>query len=261
MMMLVIFMFSLVFVQGASMHLEDSDERRMQGIIHEGEWNHQFLIERFGSMGASILSLFAAITGGNDWLGTYTAIELAGSLYSYLFLGFIGFCSSVSSGFSIVVPLRANTGAGPRQQQRFLLLNILTGIFVENALLQALPTKEQIAVQKHNEELAMTKELHRLISSFDEELSGRVCLDRFFSGTVGSPLHTYLHSIDVSVKELKEFVEFVGANKRGTISVTSLIRGCTLARGSARNFRLAARRFRCEAPQTWPGVDSPSVEW
>eukprot|EP00959_Pyramimonas_sp_CCMP1952_P340730 7136921-Pyramimonas_sp.AAC.1 len=81
----------------------------------------------------------------------------------------------------------------------------------------------------------MTNELRRLFESFDTVGHGRIDVDDFFGMVVGSHLHAYLHSIGISVKELREFAEFVGADKKGSISVDSLIHGCILVRGNARN--------------------------
>jgi hypothetical protein len=208
MMMLIVYMFSLVLVQGATSYLAQDDGDTTY-LLH-GKDSREVLIDKFGTMSSSILSLYAAITGGNDWMEMYNAISTAGDSYSYLFLFFIAFC-------------------------QISLLNILTGIFVENALELAQPTKEQKALEKHEEEVALTMDLHRLISAFDSVGSGRITVETFFAEVVGTPLHAYLHSIDVSVRELKAFVEFTGADKRGTISVSSLVHGCTLARGNARN--------------------------
>lgn len=209
MMMLILFMFSLVFVQGVSTYLADGS------TDYHDHMSNAMLTERFGSIGDSILSLYLAITGGQDWGEVYKVISPIGPMYSYVFLGFIGFC-------------------------QISLLNILTGIFVENALTHSQPTKEQLALEKHKEEFALNSELQRQIEALDPDGDGRVPLDDFFLGVVGSPLHVYLDSIDVSVQELKDFVKLFCANKKGetgerTISVQSLIHGCTLVRGNARN--------------------------
>ncbi|CAK0888320.1 unnamed protein product [Prorocentrum cordatum] len=210
MMMLIMYMFSIVFVQGATTYLQEhveTDGPALRGDGYHGMDSREILIAKFGSMSSSVLSLFAAVTGGNDWIELYHAISPAGDSYSYLFLFFVAFC-------------------------QISLLNIQ---LPSNALVLAQPTAEQKAVQKHNDEITLTKDLHKLVSPFDSLGSGRISVDKFFAEVVGTPLHFYLHSIDVSVRELKAFCEFIGADKRGTISVTSLVHGCTLVRGNARN--------------------------
>jgi len=209
MMVLILFMFSLVIVQGASEYLADIRDD------HDFRVSGTMLIEKFGSIGDSIISLYQAISGGEDWGAYLKAISPIGPLYSYLFICFIGFC-------------------------QISLLNILTGIFVENALQKAQPTKEQIALEKHEEETALNKHLQRLIDAYDPDGDGRVPVEEFFLGVIGSPLHVYLDSMDVSVQELKEFVRLISAGKKGgpndgTISVKTLVNGCHMVRGSARN--------------------------
>ncbi|CAK0883013.1 unnamed protein product [Prorocentrum cordatum] len=230
MMVLIIFMFSLVFVQGASMYLLASPDEDDGKVLK--------LVENFGSIEDSIISLYSAISGGRDWGEVYQAIAPAGTVYASLFLLFVGFC-------------------------HVSLLNILTGIFVENALAQAQPTKEQLAMEKHREELAMTNELRRFLESFDTVGHGRLDVDEFFDMVVGSHLHAYLHSIGVSVKELREFVVFVGADKKGSISVDSLIHGCFLVRGNARNLDMQRALLdikRIRLNQDWM-VRALSAQW
>ncbi|CAK0796924.1 unnamed protein product [Prorocentrum cordatum] len=93
--------------------------------------------------------------------------------------------------------------------------------------------------------------------------SGRLVVDEFFDMVVGSHLHAYLHSIGISVKELREFAEFVGADKKGSISVDSLIHGCTLVRGNARNLDMQRALLdikRIRLNQDWI-VRALSAQW
>eukprot|EP00928_Gymnodinium_smaydae_P062050 TRINITY_DN45996_c0_g1_i1.p1 TRINITY_DN45996_c0_g1~~TRINITY_DN45996_c0_g1_i1.p1 ORF type:complete len:665 (-),score=69.03 TRINITY_DN45996_c0_g1_i1:196-2190(-) len=111
MMMLVFYMISMVIVQGVASYLSQS----------HGEIEDPYIdtMEHFGSVEASFLSLFKSVSGGDDWGVFYEALQPLGDFYSTIYLLFIAF-------------------------SHVALLNILTGIFVENALKYAHPEMEQL---------------------------------------------------------------------------------------------------------------------
>ena len=44
------------------------------------------VLDNFGSVGRTTLSLYMAVTGGDDWANYYNALEALGGIYHYLFL-------------------------------------------------------------------------------------------------------------------------------------------------------------------------------
>merc|ERR1719473_2221925 len=76
------------------------------------KWNHDDngdLIDAFGTLDTSILSLFMSMSGGNDWAQYYEALIPLQIQYRLFYLLFIVFCI-------------------------FAVVNIVTGVFVESAL-------------------------------------------------------------------------------------------------------------------------------
>merc|ERR1712137_1208452 len=95
------------------------------------------ILELFGSIGRSSLSLYSSISGGRHWSEVCDVIQHVGPSYAFLFLSFICFC-------------------------QLSLLNILTALFIENALRIAKPSSKEEAINKHKEELDLTEELRKL---------------------------------------------------------------------------------------------------
>merc|ERR1719443_335117 len=99
MLSLIMYIFSLIFMQSASEYLaraETDPEKRRE------------LIEYWGTVYASMDSLFQAISGGNDWSQFATPLRAVGEHYYLAFLFFILFLC-------------------------FAVLNILTGVFIDGA--------------------------------------------------------------------------------------------------------------------------------
>jgi len=108
MLVFIFYIFGLIFVQGATGYLQD-------------EWHNikpddrELLLEMYGSVERAMLTLYMASTGGNDWSVYFNVLQPITSKCVFLF--FVSFI-------------------------QIALLNILTGIFVENALKAAEPDLE-----------------------------------------------------------------------------------------------------------------------
>merc|ERR1711920_94512 len=126
MLMIVFFMFGTLFVDGIEGCLRDG----VDACLREGEQ----IIASFGSVQKAMVSMFKALTGGEDWGVFYSAISPLGTAYAMLYLFFIAFCN-------------------------FAFMNILTGIFMENAMNLAKPDRDMIAFERRKEEMHQVKEL------------------------------------------------------------------------------------------------------
>jgi len=103
----------------------------MQGIISAGYTTSGVSLQStakksFPSVEVSILTLFACITGGDDWINTYNSVSAAGPLEAALFLFYILF-------FVIVA------------------MNVITSTFLQKASRLFQPDLDQLAVDKHKQ--------------------------------------------------------------------------------------------------------------
>eukprot|EP00913_Durusdinium_trenchii_P020633 g19377.t3 len=118
MIMLIIFVFSILFCHGVAQYNYSSVERFGRGLVPE-DWLTQASETRavYGSLWETCVSLFGAVTGGNDWMfyGGYLRNlkmdenDLTGEIYFIVFGFYVAFCT-----------------VG--------LLNVVTGIFVDSAV-------------------------------------------------------------------------------------------------------------------------------
>lgn len=63
MLVLIFFLFAMIFVQRASLALQDGEVPNAEAVL-----------EQFGSVELAMLSLYASITGGDDWNNYYTTL-------------------------------------------------------------------------------------------------------------------------------------------------------------------------------------------
>jgi hypothetical protein len=122
--------FAIFFVQGATAYLESTPEVDLKVLRN--------IKDDFGSVSATMLSLFMAISGGNDWSQYHETVTAVGTTYNFLFLFFIAFSS-------------------------IAFLNVITGVFAEKALSLASPSSDELMVRRTEKERKDAQELVSLL--------------------------------------------------------------------------------------------------
>merc|ERR1712232_192950 len=147
----------------------------------EQQWHSsdaEGLREYFATLDSSILSLYMAISGGNDWGEFYSALILLPLHYRILWLLFITFAI-------------------------FAVLNIVTGCFVESALQHGQHDAEVII----NEELEMKasyyKSLTNLFEAIDENNTGIITIDEFEKILGDERAMAYFHALKLDVHDAR----------------------------------------------------------
>merc|ERR1712232_258381 len=112
---LLFYMFGIGFTVAVTSHLEAVDTWTSS--------ERQALLDYFGTLDRSMLSLYMSMSGGNSWDVYYTALEPLPGFYRFLFLVFI----------TLAV---------------FAVVNIVTGVFVENAMQSSVSDRENIVTDE-----------------------------------------------------------------------------------------------------------------
>jgi len=89
-----VYLFTVVFVQGAVSYLDESDPNEAEKIgnpIGELAPHAELLMLSFPSLGDSILLLFGCVTGGVDWMSVYPILDHISPAYGVLFVIYIAF--------------------------------------------------------------------------------------------------------------------------------------------------------------------------
>jgi hypothetical protein len=136
------YFFSMLFVQGLSEHLTTNP-----GEVSDAKLDS--IVSYFGSVQSSILSLWMAVTGGEDWAKYYEVIRSAGEWRAIIFVFYIAF-------FVITT------------------MNIVTGTFVNKAFNIAKPDHEMLVASKRQSEQEYARTLAHLFHHADTDGSGTV---------------------------------------------------------------------------------------
>lgn len=212
MLSLVFLVFALIFVQGATITLMDDN-----GDLTADD--RQLLISRLGSMEKGILALYQTTTGGEDWNLFYRSIQHTGELNCTLFLFFVAFA-------------------------QFALLNILTGIYVENAMKLAQPDREKLAVSRRKAEITEAGELRRLFKSMDVSKKGCISEEQFMRQLNNANFKARLSLLGLDIKDAELFFKIIASNfDHHEVAIEAFVSGAMRLKGNASALDLQTLTF------------------
>lgn len=195
-----VFVSALLFAQGVADGIQSQPEL---GLSEQRD----AVMAHFGSVLQTMLSLYMAVTGGNDWSLYYTMLEQMGSFYHILFIAYTFFSA-------------------------FAIFNILTGIFVERAVAASMPDREQQILLERRKLLEQANELRDLFACMDMDNSGFISFDEFVNCMKNPRIVAYMSSVGVSVHDVQHLFKIV-ANENDEVDIDRFVDGCMAIKGAA----------------------------
>jgi hypothetical protein len=219
MMVLIFFMFGACFVQGSVVFLVDAD-------LDPDAPQRTMIDLHFGSVEGAILTLFMAATGGDDWSQFYRALKPAGDGYCFMFLFFVAFT-------------------------QIAFLNILTGLFVENAMKLAQPERDALALEDRKHSMEMAERLKSVCARFENDGDGMIELDEFVEMMKDEGILAQLRVLGIDVKDSYVFFKMLeDATHDSKVSIDDLVNGCLRMSGPASSFDLQRTLYENKARHT-----------
>jgi len=201
----VLYIFALIFVQGVANHTREAGETALDELTDE----------YFGRVYKAMLSLYMAATGGNDWVVFYEVIAQTGRRNAILFLMFMLFI-------------------------QIAVLNVVTGIFVENAMKFAEPDHEAIAQDKRRKDKFEAEHLTRLCCQMDTDYSGSISLEEFRKAYMTrKEVRSTLSGLGLDIQDAEVFFNTLSCiNDKKHVNIESFVTCCLRLRGAATSIDL-----------------------
>jgi hypothetical protein len=159
----------------------------------------------FGSLGMSFLSLFQAITGGKDWDDLSSPLlTRIGALPCFAFACYIA--------FTVIA-----------------MMNVVTGVFVENAIKSA----------KEDKDFFMINNMREVFKEANGGITGVMTWETFESQLDKHNMQEYFRAIDVDPSEAKGLFRLLDLDGSGFIDAEEFLSGCLRLRGPAKALDLA----------------------
>lgn len=199
-----LFMVALVFVQLQAGYLI---ELELAGDIPE-----ELLFEvkkYFGSIGTSMLSLYQATTGGEDWGQLYNAISSEGWMSCFTMVFFIAFW-------------------------QFSMLNVVTGLVMEKAVRNAAPDRDELMLEQRREQEESAQELKHLFAEMDSNGDATLSLDEFVDRFNDTKIKTYVNALGLSIQDAEMFFRMLtDISGTGQIFLEDFVEHCGHMKGYA----------------------------
>eukprot|EP00930_Biecheleria_cincta_P022751 TRINITY_DN16565_c0_g1_i3.p1 TRINITY_DN16565_c0_g1~~TRINITY_DN16565_c0_g1_i3.p1 ORF type:complete len:662 (+),score=109.06 TRINITY_DN16565_c0_g1_i3:100-2085(+) len=200
--LILFYVFGTSFATATTNHLET--------LVMGTDTPNTDLVDNFGTLDKSVLSLYMAMSGGNDWALYFFALEDLGLFYQLLFLVFITFAV-------------------------FAVFNIVTGVFVDSAMQSSQSDRDSIVQDEMAAQKAYLKSMQTLFEEIDEDESGFITQDEFESRVDDARVAAYFNSLKLDVSDARLLFELLDEDGSKKISPQQFVSGCQKLQGESRS--------------------------
>lgn len=210
----IMFVFGICITQAVTYELTSRDEE-IESILSREQYNS--LSRNYGSLLGTMYSLFKAICGGMDWS------ELADPLITMSPLLGIGFCLYISFVC-------------------FAVLNVITGVFVENAIKTRDHDADMIMVEHAEDREQMTDIAREIFEMVDEEGRGFLTMEQFENMMNQDGIQAFLCHLGLDLEGTMSphgLFTLLDFNHDGSVDIDEFIFGCGRLKGTAKSLDMA----------------------
>lgn len=213
MLLVFFFMFAVVFTHGTATYLLSTTDE-----VAEPK-KTQMLLDKFGSVSRSMISLYKASTGGIDWEDAAEPLTDCGHFYYGLFLFFIAFVL-------------------------LALLNILTGLFVDRAMRGVAEDKDGMAISKLKADRKVVADLCRIFCAMtgeDIEKDCKITAEHFKEFVSHPVMRARLAVLDLEIWNAQHFFDMLtgmSPSRSEEVDLVTFVTGCMQLRGPVKRINL-----------------------
>jgi len=167
----------------------------------------------WGSVATSILSLYMASLGGQDWEVIIAPLEHVGAVYYCLFLVYIAVFA-------------------------FVIMNVISSIFLESILKNA-DSDQQFIIEKHMEQKQVyIQKLQQLFQLMDNEKSGEISYEVFCAHSESPHMLSFAASLEIDIADASKFFLEISDRGRRSVDMETFVVGCIKLKGAAKSVDL-----------------------
>lgn len=212
MLLLTMFMFSIIFSNGVAYYFEFVD-LNVPAQVQTAE----LVYESFGGIYETLVTLFSAISGGNDWMNYGSVLRLGpGEVYFVIFVFYIFFCL-------------------------IGLLNVVTGIFVDSAVCTR--TEDEVVESYTEEQQRLCGEMKRIFKAADMDRNGTITFEEFCAHVEDPWVQAFLSGLDIDITDARIVYTLLDVDGNGGLTVEEFVDGALKLKGPAKGIDMLAMMF------------------
>lgn len=205
-MFMLVYMCGIMFTQATLSHLSDNG------------WDQDIeLVQFWGTLGASMFSLFKSVTGGISWHEVVVPLERLNWIWVWLFLAYVSFCY-------------------------FAVLNVVTGVFCNSAIENAKREPEMLIQSLLRDKKFYERSLKKLFHSVDMDESGTIGIRELEKSITDPALRAWFEAMGLEIKDAWTLFKLIDEDRSHDITVREFVDQCLHLRGSARGLDLEHMR-------------------
>lgn len=211
---IIMYVFAICLISQATDYLKDDSSLDKSAAVH--------VRSRFGNMGRALDSLIQSMLGGVSWGEISEPLMNSGWVSGTLFFFYIFFTM-------------------------LAVLNIITGVFVDNAV-ETAKTQREFLVQKEMElKEKYLGEMRDLFIQMDQDGSGSLTIDEIQEQFTDIRMRTYFQVLGMDPDDVERLFKLIDQDASGEVEVQEFLDGCLRLKGEARSIDLHTVMYDCKA--------------
>jgi len=188
--------------------LENAAMRQDVGVV--------LLRTNFGSHWRALRSLYESLTGGRDWGSTADALLVTGYVHALIMYYFY---------------IALTT---------FAVLNVVTGIFVENANKMTLRDRDLVIQDIQVRKGQYINDTLDVFHEADRDGSGALTFEEFESHLSDPRVQAFFMSLELEAIEARRLFRLLDIDETGSVDAEEFVVGCMCLKGGAKTMDVAA---------------------
>eukprot|EP00747_Dinoflagellata_sp_TGD_P034132 gnl/TRDRNA2_/TRDRNA2_137071_c0_seq2.p1 gnl/TRDRNA2_/TRDRNA2_137071_c0~~gnl/TRDRNA2_/TRDRNA2_137071_c0_seq2.p1 ORF type:complete len:850 (-),score=118.34 gnl/TRDRNA2_/TRDRNA2_137071_c0_seq2:124-2628(-) len=175
----------------------------------------------FGTLSRATVSLYMAMTGGEDWAVLMELFEHLPGEYTIVFIAFISFAN-------------------------LALLNLITAVFVETAMQRSQQDREVVVQQEMEHKGEFIATMQQVFDELDTNNSGALSLEEFERHIEDENITAFLSTLELDVGQVRTLFALLDVDQTGEVDIEEFVSGCLRLKGGARNLDIAFLQYQIE---------------
>jgi len=201
-----LYTFAIMFTQGVHGYLQEEGDKLSAEAVDN-------IMQDFGTLGRAMRSLYQACTGGRDWHEFYLLISEAGDFYAAAFVG-----------FTFIM--------------QFWCFSILTGIFVEKAMVASVQDRDDMVLARRREVREQVRHFKTVVGMIDVHGTGAISWHDFEQAMHNEVMVAYMASIGLEIHEIRHFFQILTGSHgdsahKERVDIAKFVEGCMHMKGTA----------------------------
>jgi voltage-gated sodium channel len=211
---IIMFVFGIIFDNAVSGYFDLFDGTNTEDEVAKAEELHMY----FGSLWETTISLWSAISGGNDWMSYGEPLrEIGGSdIYFIIFAFYIGFCT-----------------VG--------MLNVVTGIFVDSAVCTR--TEDEVVECFIDDQKRTLEEVKRIFKEADMDGSGTLSCAELSKHLQHPWVKAYFSGLDIDPSDAVIIFALIDKDGTDSVSIDEFVDGTMKLKGNAKSIDVLSMMF------------------